>query len=115
MNAKRRAGVALKGIVFAIALLAGTFPAQAGDGVAATYPILAIQRAASSDALLEHELTAAERRLFREIDAATARLPSGATLVDHHRVAVEIGARYGLDARESIAFFTRTTFSEFEP
>lgn len=82
---------------------------------AASFPILAIPRSAGSDALLAHELTPEEKRLFKEIDAKTAALPRNAEASAYHAVAIEIGKRYGLSSAQSIAFFMRTTFSEFEP
>ena len=82
---------------------------------AASFPILAIQRSAGSDALLAHELTPEEQRLFKEIDARTAALPESSELSAYHEVAIRIGRHYGLSPAQSVAFFTRTTFGEFEP
>ena len=78
------------------------------------YPILAIPRSAGADALLKYELTARERELFEEIDARTSHLPRSATPAEYHAVAVEIGSQHGLSPEQSIAFFVRTTFNEFE-
>lgn len=79
------------------------------------YPILSIPRSASADALLKYKLTNEEKKLFKEVDRECAKLPKDAELDAYHKVAVEIGGRYGLTPDQSIAFFTRTTFSAFEP
>jgi len=79
-----------------------------------TYPVLAIPRAAGTDSLLNHELTPKERALFNEIDVKTAQLPHNATSDQYRAVAVEVGRLHGLTPEQSIAFFVRTTFSEFE-
>lgn len=89
-------------------------PVQAQQGSSA-YPILSIPRSANPQPLLKYKLTEDEKRLFKEIDSETAKLPQDADLSAYHAIAVRIGKRYGLNSRESIAFFTRTTFSEFEP
>ena len=79
------------------------------------YPILAIQRSQSSEVLLRHQLNDAERALFQEMDQEAGQLPASARLDEYHAVAVHLGARHGLKPDQSIAFFTRTTFREFEP
>jgi hypothetical protein len=77
-------------------------------------PVLEIRRSVGDDALLEHRLTEDERTLFKEMDSATAALPAGTELAEYHRVVSAVGAGHGLGRRQSIAFWTRTTFSTFE-
>jgi hypothetical protein len=79
------------------------------------YPILAVPRSAGANALLSHKLTDQERRLFKEIDSETNKLPANAAPDAYYAVAASVGKRYGLSAKQSVAFFIRTTFSEFEP
>jgi hypothetical protein len=78
-------------------------------------PVLDIRRSDGDDALLRHRLTEDERILFKEMDSATASLPEGAELDEYHRVVSAVGAGHGLSRQQSIAFWTRTTFSMFEP
>lgn len=91
-----------------------TVQVQAQQG-ASSYPVLLIPRTDEPGALLKYKLTAEERRLFKEIDSETAKLPPDADLSAYHAIAIRIGKRFGLGSRESVAFFTRTTFSQFEP
>lgn len=93
-----------------------TNPAGAQEHKAAdAYPVLSIPRNAGTDALLKYKLAVEERKLFKEIDSATANLAADADLSAYHKIAAEIGSRHGLTASQSIAFFTRTTFGVFEP
>ncbi len=103
----------MKSIVLTIALLVGPITAMA-ESVLETYPILAIHRPDNSNALFRHKLTAHEKTLFKEIDSETAKLSPTADLSEYHDVAIRVGRRYGLTPDQSVAFFTRTTFSEFE-
>ena len=96
-----------------ILLVCFSVQAQAQQG-ASSYPVLLIPRTADPDALLKHKLTADEKRLLKEIDSETAKLPLDADLTAYHAIAILIGKRFGLSSRESVAFFTRTTFSQFE-
>jgi hypothetical protein len=78
-------------------------------------PILAIPRAAGDAALLSHALTADERRLFLKMDSACVQLPEDTELEGFHERVVGIGAEAGLSRVQSIALWTRVTFSLFEP
>ena len=78
-------------------------------------PLLRFTRQDGEDALLRYKLTEAEKKLFMEMDAAVVALPGDAPLELHHDAAVRIGARHGLTRSQSIAFWTRATFSVFEP
>jgi hypothetical protein len=89
-------------------------PAFAGE-VEDAYPILAIPRGEKSDVLLRYKLNEREKALFKEMDAETAKLPIKSSLLAYHEVAARVGKRYGLSPSQGIAFFTRATFSEFEP
>jgi hypothetical protein len=77
-------------------------------------PVLEIRGSDGDDALLKYRLTEVERILFKEMDSATASLPEGAELAEYHRVVPAVGAGHGLSRQQSIAFWTRTTFSIFE-
>jgi hypothetical protein len=85
-----------------------------GGEVEIAYPILAIPKSTNSDALLGYKLTDRERSLFKEMDAEAGKLPASANLPAYHEVAIRVGKKYGLSAIQAVAFFTRTTFSEFE-
>jgi len=78
------------------------------------YPILAIPRSSGDQALLDYKLTTDEKRLFREMDSQTAALSKESDLAVYHEAVEQIGRKHGLDKRQSIAFWTRTTFSFFE-
>lgn len=80
-----------------------------------TYPILAIHKAAGESALLKHELTPEERKLFKEMDAQTANVPHNAPASAYRSIVTKVGQQHGLSPEESFAFFLRTTFSVFEP
>ena len=85
------------------------------DQAAARYPILAVARGANSDVLLRHEFTAQESALFKEMNEATINLPSDAAADTYRTVAIRVGKRHGLSAAESVAFYVRTFYFEFEP
>ena len=79
------------------------------------YPILKYTRDQSSEVLLKHEATDDEKRLFKRMDSAVVAL-TGDTDIDRcYEVIIPIGREVGLDEEDSIAFWTRMTFSEFEP
>lgn len=82
---------------------------------AADFPILAFRRSQGDDVLVGYQLTPLESSLFREMDSAGLELPVDADLDRYYSVIVPIGAKHGLDAAQSIAFWTRTTLSSFEP
>jgi hypothetical protein len=79
------------------------------------YPILEYSRNQSSDVLLQHEATNSERQLFKQMDSAVVALDDDADLDRCYEVIIPIGRKAGLSEKESIAFWTRMTFSEFEP
>jgi hypothetical protein len=78
------------------------------------YPILNYSRDQSSDVLLQHEATDAEKQLFKKMDSAVVALQGDPSLEQCHAVVVPIGRDAGLNAEQSVAFWTRVTFSEFE-
>ncbi len=77
-------------------------------------PILKISPSAGDDALLHYDLTPDEQKLFDLFDAAAGELPEGADLPEYHSIVAELGQEFGLKPEQSIAFWTRTTFSMFE-
>ena len=79
------------------------------------YPILKYSRDQNSDVLLQHEATDAERQLFKKMDSAVVALDDDVDLGQCYEVIIPIGRATGLSDEESIAFWTRMTFSEFEP
>lgn len=79
------------------------------------FPILRFDRKGSDDVLLAYQLTPKEEELLEELEAATAEIDPDAELEAYYEVVIPIGARRGLSAAESIAFWTRTTLSSFEP
>jgi hypothetical protein len=89
------------------------------DRVAGPLPILRISRAAGAAALMAHELDVDERVIFEAMDAAVQQLSQtgdAAHDFDANRDCVAtVGAAYGLDRADSIAFWMRATFSRFEP
>jgi len=78
-------------------------------------PILEITRVQGENALLAYKRTEAERRLFQEMDGEAAKLPESASLDEYHDIVAIVGTRHGLTRWQSIAFWTRTAFSIFEP
>lgn len=83
--------------------------------VAQMYPILPYSRNQSSDVLLQHQVSDAEKELFKKMDAAVVSPGDDADLDACYRVVVPIGHEVGLNEEESTAFWTRMTFSECEP
>jgi len=77
-------------------------------------PLLQFTRGDGEGALLSHKLTDLERAIFMEMNSATLTLPEDSPLEKYHEAVVPIGAKHGLDAKQSIAFWTRSTFSIFE-
>lgn len=77
-------------------------------------PILQIKHSEGGDALLDHELTPLEQKIFQEMNAATSVLPkkedSQEDLQQVHQAIIPIGKKYGLSEEESVAFWTRTAF-----
>jgi len=82
---------------------------------ATAFPVLAIRRGAGDDALAQHTLTAREQALFQAMNDSIGPLPKDAPEAAYREAIVAVGARFGLSAGESIAFYTRTFFSIFEP
>jgi hypothetical protein len=78
-------------------------------------PLLRFTQKDGEDALLRYKLTEVEQKLFKEMDSATAKLAEDAPLDANHDTVAQIGAKYGLGRSQSIAFWTRATFSIFEP
>ncbi|MEY3297497.1 MAG: hypothetical protein RLZZ597_757 [Cyanobacteriota bacterium] len=79
------------------------------------FPILAHRRDAGDEALLNHQLTEKEQPVFREMDQATSGIAGDSDLDAYYQIVIPIGDRHGLSAPQSIAFWTRATFSTFEP
>lgn len=77
-------------------------------------PILNIPPSAGDDALLHYELTPDEQQLFNLFDTAAGELPEDADLPEYHSIVAKLGQEFGLTPEQSIAFWTRTTFSMFE-
>ena len=79
------------------------------------FPILKFRPEDGDDILLEHSLVEKEQSLFEEMDEATADTLENSELEVYYRVIVPIGLAHGLNKTQAIAFWTRTTFSMFEP
>jgi hypothetical protein len=79
------------------------------------YPILKYSRGQGSDVLLQHEANDAEKQLFTKMDSAVVAIEGDPSLEQCHAIVVPIGRDAGLNAEQSVAFWTRMTFSEFEP
>lgn len=79
------------------------------------FPILKYTRDQSSDVLLKHEATDDEKLLFKKMDSAVVALTGDADIDRCYEVIIPIGREAGLEEEDSIAFWTRMTFSEFEP
>ena len=77
-------------------------------------PILKIKQEDGDQALLRYDLTDVEQTLFKEMDDATSKLPESSPLDQYHDVVATAGSKHGLSRRQSIAFWTRATFSMFE-
>lgn len=77
-------------------------------------PILRFKHAMGDDVLLGYKLTDVERTIFMEMDSATAKLPEETTTEQYHATIIPIGKNHGLTPSQSIAFWTRSTFSIFE-
>ena len=80
-----------------------------------TYPILQYSRTHSSDVLAQHAATDKEKQLFQRMDSAVVALQDDPDLDMCYAAIIPIGAEAGLNEEQSIAFWTRMTFSEFEP
>jgi hypothetical protein len=76
-------------------------------------PILQYSPDQGDEQLLSHQMTDDENALFSELDAASAAVESD-ELDAIYQVIVPLGAAHGLSANETIAFWTRSTFSMFE-
>jgi hypothetical protein len=105
----------MKFVLIAIALSLAAGVAFADSKANDPYPVLSISRSAGDDTLLRHELTEQEKRLFNAMQSGIAKLPKNAATSADHNVAIQIGAKYGLNPEQSVAFYVRTTFSLFEP
>ena len=79
------------------------------------FPVLRFDRKGSDDVLLGYQLTPQEQELFAEMDAATAEIDPDSELEAYYVIVIPLGERRGLSPPESIAFWTRTTLSSFEP
>lgn len=90
-------------------------PSVESPVIANDLPLLRFTRQDGEDALLGYKLTDAEKKLFKEMDAAVVALPADSPLEVHHDAASRVGAKHGLTRSQSIAFWTRATFSMFEP
>lgn len=90
-------------------------PITSNSQMAHSFPILKIHRSAGDDVFLSYKLTDAERSLFKQMDAVVVALGPDADLDQCHKAVVPIGQRSGLNPQQAIAFWTRTTFSTFEP
>jgi len=67
--------------------------------------------------LLEYELTELEQTIMSAMDAATDQVSTDDDEQDLeacYEAIIPIGAKYGLDEQQSVAFWMRSTFSMFE-
>ena len=60
-------------------------------------------------------MTSQEQEVFSAMDKAVAVADEDAPLDDNLELVIPIGAKFGMDVEQSIAFWVRTTFSLFEP
>jgi hypothetical protein len=88
-------------------------PDRGGQKVSRVH-CLTSRRSEGDDALLNHKLTADEQRVFKVFDSATAKLAKDAEQSEYHQTVAALGKQFGLTEEQSIAFWTRTTFSMFE-
>ena len=79
------------------------------------FPVLALSPLQGEEALHAHKMTAQEQELFTAMDEAVAAVDEDAPIENNFEIVTPIGAKYGLDVEQSIAFWVRTTFSMFEP
>jgi len=79
------------------------------------FPVLNYTRELGDQILLDHEMTSGERALFQEMDGAVASANNDDDIEADYAIVEAIGADHGLTRSQSIAFWTRTTFSIFEP
>lgn len=77
-------------------------------------PLLLYTPHDGSHMLAAHQMTEREQVIYRAITEVTDTLAEQGRLEEFDAVAAEIGARYGLNERESIAFWKRATLNEFE-
>lgn len=77
-------------------------------------PLLRFTPHDGENALLAYKLTATEQMLFKKMDAATAELAKDSSLSAYHDAVAQVGAIHGLTRSQSVAFWTRATFSMFE-
>jgi hypothetical protein len=80
----------------------------------ARYPILEYQPDQCSKVLWDHEPTTVEEELFQAMQAEVFKLPEWSSLQDAHKVIIPVGKKAGLSPQQSIAFWTRMVFCEFE-
>ena len=117
----------MKSAFFLICIIFCTFPLVAiGEEANTKYetrqecplPILNIKPSQGQAALLAYNLTEKEKMVFQDMDKASSPVPESQNpeqdLENVYKVIVPIGAKYGLDRNQSIAFWTRVTFSLFE-
>lgn len=95
-------------------LLAGASLASAEE-VRDLYPVLAIPRSADRSALVAHRLTEDEQALFDAMRSAIETLPKHSGLDRHRDAVIPVGRRHGLTPEQSMAFYLRTMFNDFEP
>jgi hypothetical protein len=77
-------------------------------------PILSIPKTAGESALLVHEFTLRETRLFQAMDLGVAQVSLHSDLSVFHQIAVMVGRVHRLNAHESVAFLSRAVFNRFE-
>lgn len=77
-------------------------------------PILHVRRSQGDDAFVSYKLTLDEQRVVKVFDQAIAELPDDADVSACHQMVAAIGEQFDLTPEQSVAFWTRTTFSIFE-
>lgn len=90
-------------------------PSRSARGRTVGLPVLEYVREDGDQVLLSHEMTYDERTLFQQMDEAVASASDDDDIEADYAIVEAIGSDNGLTRNQSVAFWTRTTFSIFEP
>ena len=90
-------------------------PSRSAQGRTIGFPVLDYAREDGDQVLRSHEMTSDERTLFQQMDEAVASANNDDDIEADYAIVEAIGSDNGLTRSQSIAFWTRTTFSIFEP
>ncbi len=94
-------------------------PSRSAQGRTIGFPVLDYAREDGDQVLRSHEMTSDERTLFQQMDEAVASANNDDDIEADYAIVeaiVEaIGSDNGLTRNQAVAFWTRTTFSIFEP